>query len=350
MPNAHRSKAKQLRATKVATAPALRSREEWIGGSFSMPAFVLEGETPYRPEGIVWITEEGLIVGTNLVPPGEIGGAAVRSFDASTLAPMVGRPRVPGRVRVASTAIAEALRARLGADVEVRVAPTPELDGIVAQLRERLWAEEPEEPPSYLVGGIDAPAVAAFFRAAAALYRTAPWKSVPGDMDIVALTIPSLGVRDVVVSVIGRAGESYGVLLFDELADFEAYLEAAEASLTASAPPERLARLLSLNFDRRADLDPALRKEITAHGWEVAGPRAYPWVMRMDADLVSRPPTPPELELVEAAAFGLSRFCKERRALARAFAGDPPLVVTYVVDAHAGRTEVTLRAPYPGWG
>jgi hypothetical protein len=34
--------------------------------------------------------------------------------------------------------------------------------------------------------------------------------------------------------------------------------------------------VLSLTFDRRADLPPRMRKEILAAGWEVAGPDAYP--------------------------------------------------------------------------
>jgi hypothetical protein len=347
MPSAPLSKSQRPSAANAAITPVPRSREEWSGGSFLMPSFVFEGESPYRPHAIVWMTEEELIVGATVVPPGDIVGATVESFDASTRAPMAGQPRVPSRVRVASPELAETLRARLGPDVEVRVAPTPELDTVVDQLREHLLGGRSDDPPSYLGGGIDVPAMASFFRAAADLYRAAPWKSVPSDTDILELTIPSLGVHDVVVCVIGQAGESYGVLFFDELADFEAYLEGAEAAEADGAPPERLARLVSLNFDRRTDVEPELREEIAEHGWEVAGSKAYPWLLRMDADLVARPLTLKELSAVEVAVLALSRLCKERKALARAFTGGPPAEATYMVDAHAGETEVTLRAPYP---
>jgi hypothetical protein len=52
--------------------------------------------------------------------------------------------------------------------------------------------------PGELVGllcEIGSAAIAAFFRAAAELYRAKPWKTVPSDRSLVSVTIEKLGVK-----------------------------------------------------------------------------------------------------------------------------------------------------------
>jgi SEC-C motif len=136
---------------------------------------------------------------------------------------------------------------------------------------------------SYLSPEIGPDAVGAFFRAAAGLFRDKPWKIVPTDQSILSVTIDKLEVRDAAMSVIGQMRQSLGFILFSGIDDFEAYLEAADAMEHGEEPvmPPHFA----LNFERRAELGAALRKEIAEYHWEVAAGDAYPWLMAIDEDL-----------------------------------------------------------------
>jgi hypothetical protein len=294
------------------------------------------------------MADAGTIVGMTSVRPGEEISAALDCFETATAAPIVGSSRVPERVRVASPALAQALRERFGQTIEVRLAPTPEFDTVAEQLRTHLHSRKSDKPPSYLGGDINVSRMTAFFQAAANLYRAAPWSVVPSDTDLLALTIPALGVREIVVCVIGQLGQSFGMLLFADLPAFKRHLAAIETVPPGSRPP-RMARVLALNFDSIGDVHPALIEEIAAHHWEIADPRAYPSVVLVEDDLVARRPTSRELLVMEAAALAVSRATRERRAMIRTFDRGVPLELAYMVDTYDGTTKVAIRAPYPGW-
>lgn len=334
---------------KNAAPPLPRRDEAWIGGLFSLRAFVHEDDGTDCPEAVVWMTEGGAVLSCAALPPGDVVAGAVDSFESTARDPLDGEPRLPARVRVASPALADALRARLGPAVEVRVAPTPEIDAVAEGLAAHLGADDGRLAPSFLGGGIEAPAMASFFRAAAALYRAAPWEVVPSDTDILSLSIPALGARELALSVLGQAGQGHGVLLFESAQAFERHLAATEAS--PDEPPASLpSGFFSLSFDRASDLHPALRAEVAEHRWELAGPDAYPTLAMVDKDLIGRKPTPEELTASEALALGLVELMGRRTELARAFCGGAPVEASYVVATHAGPVEVTFRAPHPARG
>jgi hypothetical protein len=323
---------------------------EWIAGVVSLPAYVTGEGEPYRPSLVFWVSADGFVLGMEVPGRSATPAQIAQSFHATTRSPMVGAPHVPGRVRIASPEIAAGLRAALGPKVEIVCAPTPEIDAILATMRERMAATDPNEneaKDTYLDPGISAEAMASFFRTAARLYRAAPWNALPGDAYLIGVTIEASGVRDAVVSVIGRLGESFGFLLFGSYAAYEAYVEVV-AELSAGQRP-RLPRHLALNFDAGSELSPARRKEISAHRWEVAGARAYPWVVVVDEDIIARPPTADELTLVEAIAGGLAALVESEPRLDKAFEG-APVIQTSTVPTGAGPVEVTLAAPHDAGG
>jgi hypothetical protein len=55
--------------------------------------------------------------------------------------------------------------------------------------------EDAEDEQSYLGPGIEPPAVASFFRAAAALFRAAPWRVVPGDECVMLVSVDGSASR-----------------------------------------------------------------------------------------------------------------------------------------------------------
>jgi hypothetical protein len=258
---------------------------EWVGGLVSLPAYVTgEDDGPYRPETLLWLIPDGPVLGTTTFKPGEAAAHLVDHFHETTRKPMLGPAHVPSRVRVDSPELASTLRAELGSTTDVICGPTPEIDAVVASMREHLDARDTSEPPTHLGPGITPDAMMSFFRATARLFRAAPWNVVPDDVSVLRVTIDSLGVHDAALSVIGQLGESLGFLLFASADDFEAYLDAAESIEEGDESPE-LPRHFALNFDRGADIDPTLRKEIASYGWEVAAPNAYPWLIAVDEDI-----------------------------------------------------------------
>lgn len=319
-----------------------RSIVEWAGGVGAMPAYVTGEGEPYRPEALLWMGAEGAVLGHVVAKPGELVALACESLRDAMERPSFGRPHMPDRVRVASPALADALRAG-HPEIEVICAPTPEIDALFASMRQHMH-EHPESEPSYLVPGVAPDALAALFRAAAALFRAQPWKTVPTDQSVLSLSIDALGVNEVALSVIGQMGESHGVVLYSGIDDFEAFIAAAQAM--AHGERARMPPHFALHFERGADLSATQRKEVARHGWEVANASAYPWLVAVDDDLVGRPPTPEEVRIAEAVALALPALLAEKEAVVAAWSGGAPVERTVRVATHAGELEVRFRVPY----
>src|SRR5437588_8978189 len=108
---------------------------------------------PYRHQITLWLDlPEPLVVGCHLEDP------KARTTFAQTLIeamrrPLAGPPRHPIRVRVADALEAAELRAQMP-DLEVTVAPTPELELVGRDLAEHLLqSRRGTDIESYLEGG-----------------------------------------------------------------------------------------------------------------------------------------------------------------------------------------------------
>lgn len=321
-----------------------RSKVEWLGGLVSMPSYVTGEGEPYRPEALFWTDSEGTVIGTTMGKPGELLDLAAESLRETIVRPMFGRPQLPERVRVASPALADALRAG-HSGLEIVCAPTPELDVFVSALLEKMAVGD-EDDQSYLSPELEPAAVAAFFRASAELFRAKPWTVVPSDDSLISVSIEQLGIADAALLVIGQLGESQGFILFADIEDFDAFVAAAEAIEEGEEP--RMPPHFALNFEREAEVSPALRREIAEQEWEVAGADAYPALLPVDADLVVRPPTARDLTVAEAIALGLPRLLEEKAVLTAAWDGGEPVVRTIRVATHAGEMDLLLRVPCEG--
>lgn len=316
---------------------------EWIGGMVTMPTYVTGEGEPYRPEMLLWMGADGSVLGSTAAKPGELLAMASESLLHTIEEPMCGRPHRPSRIRVASARLADVLQADYPG-LDVVCAPTPELDEVLVQMQ-RMMDEAAATEQSYLWPDTGPDAIASLFKAAAALFRAKPWDQIPDDQSLISVMIESLGVRDAAMSVIGQMGESLGFILFSSLDDFDAYLDAADALERGELP--KMPPHFTLNFERGANLAPALRKEVAEHGWEVAGANAYPWPVAIDEDLVARPPNANEVTMAEAIARALTRFiAEEHETLRTAWEGGEPISRTLSVRTYQGEINVTLRAPY----
>ncbi len=279
-----------------------------------LPVYITEAE-PFRPTLLVWVeVSTGFVVAHRMLDRSGQGSLGELLREAMQ-SPLVGPPRRTERVRVASDALAAEVRAELDGSIALEVAATPEIDVLVAGMLEA--APEHGVPPSYLEEGrVPADVVADLFDAAARLYRAAPWRFASDDQ-VLALDIPALGLEGARVSSMGALEQTFGLAIFASQDAYENFRSAAQDF--AFDPPEESEALdlgaeeWVLLFEPKAELPAEMRREIQAHRWRVAGPRAYPVVQRVLRDAVPRPLEARDVRIVAACAGALAVFARAHR-------------------------------------
>ncbi|MBI4818867.1 MAG: hypothetical protein HY791_21530 [Deltaproteobacteria bacterium] len=137
--------------------------------------------------------EKETIVGSALSLPGEGLSPILKLLEESMRKPMAGQPRSPDIVRVADAELAAALRVRFPDRFQIVLGPTPELHEVVDLMRDHFSSDEPGVP-EYL-DSIAPEKIAALHRAAARLYRAAPWHIAPGDQSVVTADLEAAGSK-----------------------------------------------------------------------------------------------------------------------------------------------------------
>jgi hypothetical protein len=282
---------------------------EWVGGRVLAPFYVTEGG-PFRPELILWLEmPEELILNGTIVDPRSPEVSFAEALARAMEAPLVGPPRRPGRIRVEDRRLAEEIGGA-ARGIEVVVAPTPEVDRVLRHMAESFPARGEEEPSYFEDGRVSAETLGAFFRSAEVLFRLAPWK-LGADLYPLRVDIPRLGVEGQCVSVIGSLGESLGFLLFPSLEAHDCFISATESMSAGPSPGGAVdlgTPMLSLLFERGADLPARMRKEVSENGWPVAGPDAYPRVRITGQDGMLAPLRDTDVRIVSACARSLGAF------------------------------------------
>lgn len=294
-----------------------RSVREWVGGTIRAPFFLYDRAEPYRPSVALWLEmPDGLVVGQDLLFGDEDheGGIAGVLREAMA-APMFGTPRRPDVIRVDDEMTATEVRAEVGGEIPIKIAPTPELDDVFQALF-RAMAETPGDvEPSYLdEGRIPPAAVAALFEAGRALFAHAPWTADEADeVPLLSMDIPSLGVEGTVVVVIGQTSDVRGVIIFGSVDELNAYFAAADEE--AYKVGRLGAEVLSLTFESAASLPQSMRHEAMENGWPVHGPDAYPLVERREPDGVPSPLAVRDLQIATLCAEALAALLDKHATL-----------------------------------
>lgn len=192
--------------------------------------------------------------------------------------------RLPERleVRDAEAAALLAPRPQLRG-VQVSAAPLPQLDEamktLVGQMEGASLAARIVSPDTWRETGASAGELADFHRAATELYRLAPWKDPAMHVPLL-LHLPG-EERAWGASVMGDAGMAFGLALYSDPLDLLALMVGPELG---TAMPRMLGYGLTVDFDRRDALTAVMQREITAAGWPVAGPRAYPRLFALNTE------------------------------------------------------------------
>lgn len=311
----------------------------WVGARMPAP-FTVEEPEPHRPDVILWLD-----VGRDFLLIADVVAADAPASELTTLLAraMAEHPdHHPERIRIADRAAADLVRKALLGTVPVEVGPTPEIIAVLGEMRKSMPASD--EPASYLEeGSISVEAMGALFRAAADFYRTEPWRFL-GDDRVVEFEAAALGIEGACLSVLGQAGQSYGVLVFDSFEDFDEFGSHAQAVESNPRTMDLGTALLSLAFERGSEISNGMRKEIERHRWPVAGADAYPLLLAIEPDGVSRRLTTRDVRVACAAATGLAALV---RRYGRAMAGDdPPGVVARGTVKTPEPVDVVARFPH----
>ena len=339
-----------MSSRRVAAGPSRgagrsQSSRAWVGGRLSPPFFIDgRGPAPVRPEIVLWVElPDGIVVGQAIVMPDDSEGAVARALRGAMTQPAVGPPRQPDAIRVADAVTAVEVRAEVAGAIPVMVAPTPELDALLAHMLATLPASADHD--SYFAGGhVSAAAVEKLFEAGRSLFAVEPWK-IADERQVMRMDIPALGVDGACLSIVGRLGVTRGVMVFPSLDDFEQLLEGIRAGAVERGTRALDAAVLGLTFEPAADLPPSMRREAMEHGWPVAGADAYPVVEHRDPDGTARPLVERDVEIAAACARSLGAFFAKHAAVfepGRTFA---TVCESYTEDDREVRLTVPYEAP-----
>jgi len=183
---------------------------------------------------------------------------------------------LPPELHVRDQALARELAPELAPrGIAVRMARMPDLDEAIAGSLRELSGERggvAVTPGRWAETEATREELAALHAAAAAFHRAAPWRLAGDDMPFRVEFDDGGG--DLYAAVMGNAEIDVGLALYSDLDD---YLEIQGDDLDAYEQVERMAGwALSLTYDRDRRLSRAMRREVTAAGWEVAAPGAFP--------------------------------------------------------------------------
>ena len=314
---------------------------EWVGGSITMPAFVTgEPGDNYQPTMAVWLNEIGQVVGMDLLSPNGPAYNPITLLKQTIANPSVGPAGAPSHIRVNDKKIAAKLQ-KAFTTIQISVGPTPELDALANDMLDMPGNDEPQ---IFSEIAVNMHIVQSFFESTAALYKSTPWKTVPHDQCLIGVTVESLGLSDAVLCVIGQIGESFGIVLFDSLPEYERYTllsDAIERGVEPNIPPHR-----ALSFENANEIPANVRKDIALHQWTVADPDAYPSLMAPADNRVLKPLVEEDIELFDIIAQALPNALSQT-AFVQALSGGAAHSAEYQILTSNRPAIITLQAPYP---
>lgn len=286
----------------------------WSVGIATMPAFINDGvRAPYRPLVALVVNGHGLVIGHGIASSEDpLAGVEQALLQA------IGKPdsgfglgTTPQRVTVSEEGL-RVLVERLLPGVSVKVGRSPELEEVIRALP----AMDPQIEEqgimgmtSYLGGDVTPELVGSFFAACADLYRREPWTVFADDQCLVQVTSRALAMNQWCGCVIGQAGESYGVLLFESRLDQQRFIELAQRTPDISQLPSGLLPVQrAISYEPLDGIRRELAAEIERHQWPVAPGDAYPLPLHIDTDFLVVPSSRDELARLEAIARALTRL------------------------------------------
>jgi tetratricopeptide (TPR) repeat protein len=308
-----------------------RSSDVWQGGLVRARAWVEEPDGHVRrPWAAVWVS---LATGMMNVQLAESDRASDPGLALQVLADLglkFARSR-PARLEVADSTLGAELAEAL-ADPELTVSvrtDLPAVDRVVREMGQGM-SDAPPLPEALDAPGVTVERMRAFAEAAREFYQAAPWQHLSGD-DLIHVEAPAVasGLRH--VTVLGAAGQTFGLGFFTSSQEFDALHEDPD--------PQTLLRergkwsVLYGPIDEMPFGDVDLWED---HRLPAAGPSAYPVAMWYGPGGKLRRPRAEELADMTAVLLALARSTEEEIDRGR---------WSHEVPGHDGPLTVTLAIP-----
>jgi hypothetical protein len=306
--------------------------EVWQAGWRRLPRWVEHEGERARPWLALAVAASGpapAIVAAQLTLEAPTHAELLDALVTGMRKPREGAPRRPVRVEVRDPGEQAALVDVLGA-LGVECARSDALtafDAVVELKAQRMVAESKEATGA--LAALAPARVASLTRAAAELYRAAPWDTLGDD---VTVRIES-GVGSGHAVVLGAAGLTFGLLLARDLASLERLRVEAEGA----PPPDAPGGAVALLFEEPSRLPLADLEALEAHGVSAAEDAA-PLLLGLDLARRPRPLSPDEVDLLEALLRALPLFSP---------AADARADITVAVDGRPTPVHLSLTPP-PG--
>lgn len=269
------------------------------------PHWMEDGSSLVRPWVVVMVNyNERWIVAQELVTEKPTPHSVWERVGQGLTQPFAGKPCRPAEIQVKEHPVWEALRPHfqeIGIDIIYRES-VDEIDAILSQLSTAL-AKGPPERGLLQAPGLTRARLGMFYTAAAEYYRAKPWQFCSDDRAIeVKLANDPQSPRFAVV--LGQGGMAYGLAIYDQA---ESLYDLWSGDLN---PDDSVGNTgcISVTFGEPFEMTAIDMQSVDDEKWPVAGPEAYPTILRTDADGTIRPPTASELEMVEVLLLAIPSF------------------------------------------
>ena len=320
--------------------------ETWLVAVRSLNAWITpEGEPPVRPNLVLVVRpDQMLLLGSEIFPQPPDNQQILEQITQAIRKPEKTAHQKPHRPQTIQFERAD-LVDRLAPQLEkLGIAsgsrePFQEIDKFLEEFGSFLEGEKPVLPGLLSAAGNTPELVGRVFAAAAAFYRAAPWQYL-SDGQPLALEVYPPG-RQGFVQIMGNAGLQFGLMFYW---NWEDVLQSYE--MTDENPLEHIpaSGWNSFTFENGEMLAFADLDAIEQHGWEIAGPNAYPLPVIYFADDLQRPGRE-ALEFYEAALRAIPHFVSQLQFHDQEEAEYQSLEMAVPVETSLGPVTVTLRYP-----
>ena len=275
--------------------------EVWEADIRRAPAWVTGEGEPYRP----WLAMVASRTRDRVLVP-EVGAERpdARQLMAMILRAMRQESLRPARVELADATLLETIAEGLepaGVAAAAAAGGLPAIDRMSEAL-----ADATDEPdtlrPLSGVPGVTEAMQRSLYAAAADFFRARPWRAVPPD-SVIDIREPGPEGRLVQVVVMGQSGVQQGLAIYDDPDTLAAALAGDEEGVARGTS-------LAVMFGEAFEIHAADHDRIERCGFEVAGPEAWPLVIRLNPGFATRPPLAWEVKLITACLGDLPAFLK----------------------------------------
>jgi tetratricopeptide (TPR) repeat protein len=286
-----------------------RPEETWQVGVERVPAWIEVAGEPMRPwVCLVAAVESDAILGTEIKVEEPESDWVLQGIWQALNRPAIGEPHRPGVIEVSSDALRDLLAEYLEG-VGVRCTTNPKL----AHVRRLVGELADSMPGKQQFGamlkspGVTPAQVGGLFEAAAEFYRSRPWRQIPGDT-VIRVDCEKFTSGPWYAVVMGQSGIELGVALYEDV-------ELLRTIIYGELPEKECGRrqsAISLTFGEAFEIPPEDLDAAERYGWPIAGPEAYPAVMRVNPGMALRTPLKWELELLEGCLRAMVPFVSDR--------------------------------------